>query len=144
MDIFNHFDLNFQDLERTGLSKEFEQISIRFEVDRIRNFIGEEEQNSSLFASETGFYPKNKRASNQLMNKTFTGGFSKFKTNSRFSRFSRDNDKENRRNGQNLVHRYVGVKNYKDYQGMNYKNYIERNALNTPFSERKLLLEMQK
>jgi hypothetical protein len=144
VDIFDHFDLNFQQLERDGLSKEFEQISVRFEIDRIKNFLGEEQQNSSLFASGNGFYSKNRRTSDQyMMNKTFTGGFSNFKKNG-FSRFSKENNKENRRNGQNLVHKFVGVKDYTNYKGMKYRNYMERNALNSPFSERKLLLEMQK
>jgi hypothetical protein len=139
--------LNFQTLEKESLSKEFEQISVRFEVDRLRNFIGEVEQNSSLFSSGNGFYPRksNARVSDQyMMNKTFTGGFGNYKDNQKMSRFSRISDKENQRNGQNLVHRFVGVKNYKNYKGMKYMNFVERNALNTPFSERKLLLEMQK
>ena len=139
--------MNFKSIENLSLCKEFEKISVRFERDRLNAFLGKENDQSSLFASGKGFYlnDRSKRRSNQnFMNNTFGGRFSNVGElkNSNFSRFGIN--KENARNSHNLIHPYITLKNYDNYNGMKYKDFVQRNSNGQGFSERNLLLEMQK
>jgi hypothetical protein len=140
------------------LTKSFEQISTKFELDRINTFLGKEE-NESLFASENGFYSRKSvglKSKGDFLNNTIGGTQGRFSRSNRLSKFSRfngnntlnfgnhDNNKENRGNRVNLVHPYMGIRSYKSYNKMNYKNYLDRTSKASDFSERTLLLEMQK
>lgn len=112
--------------------------------------------NDSLFASQKGFYSRDSHKKRfDPLNHTIGGTRGGFGLNSRrlgFSRmnqtsqngFSYDGDKENRRDKQNLVHPYMGIRSYQSYGKMKYKSFVDRTARLEEFSERVLLLEMQK
>lgn len=142
--------MNFSEVERESLTKEFEQISVKFEVDRLRVFLNENDADETLFSSEQGFYPSKTGSFSQkdAMNKTFGGNrqSGKYGRRSHFGWSGKENrrNQQNRQNRQNLVHPFVGVRDYGDYSGLKFAHFAQRKVPSAPFSERKLMLEMQR
>ena len=115
-------------------------------MDRLKVFLEEKEADQMPFSSEKGFYPSKTSPFSQLdsLSKTFGGRARNLGRAPRKSKFGNWRDKENRKNRQNLVHPFVGVRDYGDYSGMKYSHFAQRKVPSAPFSERKLMLEMQR
>ena len=138
--LLESFDLNMSHLENSFLSKEFEHISIKFEIDSVYKWSKEESHDTPKFG-------RNNHSGKDVFNRSLSVRRDSI---NRCSGFAKTQEMKNHWNKENEnavninMNRRLRTKDYSMYRKMGVNNFVERSWSGRDFSKQKLVLAMQR